>query len=97
MSSSESIHHVSVGIRSQFLGEFLLRNLHSLLGLIEFGSAFLNANRLTFLLGIVAQVLQQQSLAHLQGSSLFRSIGTIGSKLHVNTEGLANGGNNLLQ
>ena len=88
MSRAKGVHHVAVGIAGQRLGKLLLRSLHGLLGLVVLGSTFLYAHGLAFLFGIEAQVLEQQGLAHLQGSSLLLSLGTVGSESHGNAESL---------
>ena len=85
---AESVHHVAVGIAGQRLGKLLLALLQGLLRLVVFGSTLLHTHGLALLLGIEAQVLQEQGLAHLQGSSLLLSLGTVGSESNGNTESL---------
>ena len=88
VSGTEGVHHVAVSVRSKRLGKLLLALLHGLLSLVVFGSTLLNAYGLALFLGIEAQVLKQQSLAHLQGSCLLLSLGAVGSKSYGNAQSL---------
>ena len=88
MSGTEGVHHVAVSVAGEGLGELLLRSLHGLLGLVVSGIGLLDAYGLAFLFGIVAQVLQQQSLTHLQGLGSVGSLSTVGSKSHGHTQSL---------
>ena len=91
MSGTEGIHHVAVSIAGQSLGELLLAGLHSFLGLVIFGSTLLYTHGLAFLFGIVAQVLQQQGLTHLQSLGSVGSLGAVGSECYGNAQSLLYG------
>ena len=85
---TEGVHHIAVSIAGESLGELLLAGLHGLLSLVVLGSTLLNTYGLAFFLRIEAQVLEQQSLTHLQGSSLLLSLSAVGSEGYGNTKGL---------
>ena len=97
VSGTEGVVNVNVSVRSELLCEVFLTTLHLLLCLVILGCAFLYAYGLAFLLGIEAQVLEQQSLATLQSGSSLACVATVLSKLNVYAEGLRYVRNDLLQ
>ena len=88
VSGTEGVHHVAVCIAGQCLGELLLAGLHGLLCFVVGGICLVDAHGLAFLLGIVAQVLEQQGLTHLQGLGSVSSLGTVGSECHGHAQSL---------
>ena len=82
VSGAEGIVHIYVSIAGQGLGKLGLACLHLLLGGIIVGIILLDTNGLAFLLGVEAQVLEQEHLTGLQLIGLSLGIGTILSKLH---------------
>ena len=97
VSSTEGVHHVAVGVRSELLGELLLAALHFLLCSVELRCALFYAYWLAFLLRIEAEVLKQKSLARLQSGSLLRSVATVLCELNLNAESLRHVRNDLAQ
>ena len=90
MCGAECVHHVAVGIRGQFLGESLLALLHLFLCLVVFRVFLVDAHGLAFLLGVEAEVLEQQCLARLQGGHLGVGVGAVGCKLDFDAQGCRN-------
>ena len=86
VSRTEGVHHVAIGIRSQFLREIFLARFHLLLRLVIFGRAFLNAHGLALFFGIETEVLQQQRFAGLQCSRFGFGMATIFGKFHLNAQ-----------
>ena len=88
VSSTEGIHDVAVSVRSERLGKLLLAGLHSLLSLVVSRIFLIDANGLTLFLRIETQVLEQQSLTHLQSLSSISSLSAVGSESNGNTQSL---------
>ena len=86
VSCTKGVVNIYISVRSELLGELLLANLHFLLGLVKLRCTLLYAYRLAFLLGIETEVLEQQCLAGLEGSSSLAGVTAVGSKLNLNTE-----------
>ena len=98
VSSTEGVHYVAVSIAGQSLGEFLLTTLHLFLSSLVSRIFLLNTYGLTFLLGIVTQVLQHQHFSHLQVSSGIGCLSAVGGELNLgNTKRLSYGILNLTQ
>ena len=89
VSGAESVHHVYVCVRCQLLGEVFLATFHLLLGCVILGGTLLYAYGLAFLLGVVAQVLQQQSLSGLQRGGFGVSVAAILGELHFHAQCVA--------
>ena len=90
MSSTEGVHHVAVSVRSQCLGKLLLAGLHGLLSLVVCRISLVDTYGLTLFLGIETEVLEQQSLTHLQSLGSISSLSAVGSESYGNTESLLN-------
>ena len=97
VSRTEGIHHVAVSIAGKCLGKFLLACLHGLLGFFVSRIVLFDADGLAFLFGMVAEVLEHESLAHLQSLGSVLSLSAIGSKRNRATEGFLHGTTNLAQ
>ena len=97
VSSTEGVVDIDISIRSELLSEILLPVLHLCFGSIVLRSTLLNADRLSFLLWIEAEVLQQQGLTRLEGSCLSVSICAVRSELYFNTKLLRHLAYDLLQ
>ena len=76
VSRAERVVNIAVGIRSQPLDELLLAGLHCLLrgGFLLVAGVVGQSAGLALLLGVEAQVLEQQHLSGLQRSGLFRGL-----------------------
>ena len=86
VSCTECVHYIYVSVRSQLSSELLLALLHLSLSSIKFWSTLLNANWLSFLFWIEAEVLEQESLTWLQGSCFSISVTAVLSELNVYAE-----------
>ena len=94
---SEGVVDVAVGIRSQRLGELLLRSFHRLLGLLVSGILLLDADGFALLLGIETEVFEHQHFARLQRSGSLGGLGAVGSELDGRAQLFTDGIHDLFQ
>ena len=94
---SEGVVDIAVGVRSQRLGELLLRSLHRLLGLLVGGILLLDAHGLALLFGVEAEVFEHQRLARFERRSGLGSLGAVGSELDGHAQFFAHGVDDLAQ
>ncbi len=99
VSRAESVVDVAVCIGSQGLDELLLGGLHGSLGglLLFVGSILGQAAGLAFFLGIVAEVLQQQGFAGLEGGGLCLCLHAVIGKLDGNAQAFAHAAYDVLE
>ncbi len=89
VSRPEGVHHVAVGVGGKGLSELLLPLLHLLLRVVVGGVGLVYAHGLALLLGVEAEVLQQQSLSRLQCCCLRGSLGAVGGERHGSAKSLS--------
>ena len=94
---SKGVVDIAVGVRSQRLGELLLRSLHRLLGLLVGGILLLDAHGLALLFGVEAEVFEHQRLARFERRSGLGSLGAVGSELDGHAQFFAHGVDDLAQ
>ena len=97
VSGTKGVVHIHVGIAGQGLGKLGLTGLHLLLGSVIVGIVLLDAHGLAFLLGVEAQVLEQQCLTGLELVGLCLGLGTVLSKLYGSFQSSSYGTGNLAQ
>lgn len=94
---SEGVVDIAVGVRSQRLGELLLRSLHRLLGLLVGGILLLDAHGLALLFGVEAEVFEHQRLARFERRSGLGGLGAVGSEFDGHAQLFAHGADDLAQ
>ena len=80
---AEGIHHIAVSIGSELLCELLLLLLHFLLCSLVCRIFLVDSDRLALLFRIVAEVLEKEYLARLEGCNLCVSVGAVRCELHL--------------
>ena len=94
---AESIIHIYVGVRSQFLCKFFLAFFHFFLGSLVCGIFFVDAHGLAFFFGIEAKVFEQECLTGLEGCCHVGCRHAVVGKSHVGSESLGYGVLNLAE
>ena len=97
MGRSERVVDVDVGIRSQFLGKFLLLFLQFFLGCGLFLVGRELGAGLAFFLFVEAEVLEQQHFARLQGCNLCVSLHAVVAELDFGAQIALDGRDDLLE
>ena len=87
---AESVVDVAVSVGSEGLDKVLLAGFHDSLGglLLLVGSVLRESAGLAFLLGVEAEILEQQGLARLEGGHFGLGLLAVGGELHRSAEAL---------